>query len=335
MSLKLSEEDISYSSNREPCYKIKENYEAFPTEGQRSVNSPSNTTMSLALCIDDGPSSSKSVCHVPLPSIYVTSAVYFDPGRQEERECCCAVGLDLYLLSARHRFYGNSIKKHLNMIIDFILKDESEYIGTLFWSKMDRSFCSVQNVPSASFKDQVLGIKGTKNFKGIYFDLCNISEEWIIKDPRFNQYDFNISVYEFGVTVMGALNYYCYKAQSAAYSCKPRQLYSNCVLNRPQNLIRTLGATQMFHSFRADYYHGKPEFFVYDNKTQPVSPENVDCVASYCRNDTKHYHINTLLELGKTRDLFYPRVDPDVSQWKPLSPHFWNQGERDCSTSDQ
>ena len=196
-----------------------------------------------------------------LPDVYAGAyaQMAMDPPCTSDGNCCCCLRLDYYLTWSQLRVFGYNSRWNGNYIADWI----SNYFTDpkrICHGKWDDETCSYTKLSSSCTT-----ASGHAKFDNANFDVRHALDR--AANAGFDLISHNL-VMEFSVTVVVALNQYCYKLKDAATNCHYTTPLKDCVYGTPQ-VVSTLGAGQV--SYR------QPFLVVHGSNPRPLPGQAIVC----------------------------------------------------------
>lgn len=179
-----------------------------------------------------------------LPDIYAGAhaQIATNPPYTSDTNCCCCLRLDYFLTWSQLRVFGHNSRKNGSYMADWI----SEYFTTPKrichgqWDHVNCSYTVLHNTCTIA--------GGNAKFGNAHFDVSLALDRAARAGFPIAKQDLRM---EFSVTVVVALNQYCYKIRNPVANCQYRGDLNDCVYDSPQ-VVNTLAAGQT--SYRQTFY---------------------------------------------------------------------------------
>ena len=268
------------------------------------------------ICIEVG-----ERCSVRLPNVYAGAQVHITMNRPypPDTYCCCCLRLDYYLTWSQLRVFGYNSQKQGHYIADWIMHMNNsqnssflETIGHGVWPP--NTYC-----PSAVIRDTSTIASGNAMFDNADFDVDHALDMAIAANFTRQQYIYMT----FSVTVVVALNQYCYKIKNATTSCQySGEELRDCIYSSPQ-VVNTLAAGEASY-IQPFYFPAGSSPFAGAGvlKTREIErKEDIECLEEFAGNESKLFHPvdNFNLNLHNVGAPMYN----ETSTWQPLEANYF------------
>ena len=250
-----------------------------------------------------------------LPNIYAGAYANIAMNRPQAQDttCCCCVSLDYYLTWSQMRAYGNKTGSGDSHLADWVNYNTVSFKNSIGHGRWNNLECFFSKVSDSSTVGGGNAMFGNNNFNVTYA----VDK---VKKAGFSMQ--NVVTIEFLVTVVVALNEYCYKVNGTTADCNYHGgNLRYCVHMKPQ-VVRTLVAGQASYSQIIYVINGEPSGFGLGTPHYRMinQEDDIACLEMFAGDHDKQYDQDESFSLNINNR---PVRDVPSSSWVALKPTYF------------
>lgn len=263
-------------------------------------------------------------CFMYTPKMYSTAKLSLIPGLSEQLHCCCKVRLDAYVIWGELAFLGvprssTGEKTTLHYFPQILLQRNK--IGRLWWNV--NSYCHQKPVyaPGSGSDDVAIGLRTYMENSAV-----NVCQALAMARKDLSL----IFEFRFGVTLVVAVNQYCYKGGDLNKWCISQ--LPECIQKDP-HVSKSLASTQVFYSrtVHLDGYNvtsldpGNAEY-------KPMESDHMECLRKFATDKNR---LDIMANgIGDVVSRQHSKIEKKTDHLDPLTPNWWDSTMCPTTTSE-